>query len=129
MRHSLKKIMGNNILVKIISFIFGYCLWTMLSYATVNTIECTVPLCFFNQHKNYELQAPETVTIQLRGTRKAIRALNHDALAIHINALNMHIGTNPIVLESESLFLPNTIKLVHYSPANIVVQMHEKKPV
>lgn len=125
MRNQLKKLLSNNLLVKVISFIFGYCIWSMLSASHVTAVELNVPLCFFNRPASFELQAPETITIQLSGKRNALRALNTKTLAIHIDASRMHEGANPIVLESETLFLPNTIKLIHYSPANLVIHADE----
>lgn len=124
MRQQLKKLLSNNLLVKVISFIFGYCIWSMLSASHVTTVELDVPLCFFNRPA-LALQAPETVTVQLSGKRTALRALNTKTLAIHIDASRMHIGANPIVLETETLFLPNTIKLLHYSPTNLVIHAAE----
>lgn len=125
MRLSFKKIVSNNLLVKIVSFVFGYCLWTLISNAHLHTLDVEVPLCFFNQPAILVLQAPETVQLQLCGKRNSLRSINTKTLALHVDASQLHVGENPIVLESESLFLPKTIKLVHYTPANLVVQAQE----
>lgn len=125
MRNQLKKIRSNNLLIKVLSFIFGYCVWSMFSARNVSTMELEVPLCFFNKPTSLQLQAPETITVQLSGKRSTLRALDRNTLAIHIDASRLHEGANPLVLENETLFLPSTIKLIHYIPANLVIHAQE----
>lgn len=118
--------MRNNRTLKIISGIFGYALWSLLSNGQVYNEKFHVPLCFFNIDKNQLLQAPETIEITIAGKRSVLRSLNTKQLAVHLNAQTFHVGANPIRLNDESLFLPSSLKLVHYTPANLVVQVHEK---
>jgi hypothetical protein len=69
------------------------------------------------------VKAPETVTLKIMGKRSALCALDVDQLAIHINAARLNNGTNPVAITEQSLFLPESIKLVHYSPSNMTIEL------
>lgn len=125
MKSSLKNILTKNTPLKVCSLILGYAFWCLLGSIQPITTQIAVPLCFYNTHDNKQLDAPEIVTVTLAGKRSHLRALDRNKLAIHIDAQDIETGTNPVAITSDTLFLPDTIKLVHYKPAPIVVTTQE----
>jgi hypothetical protein len=122
MTHNLKKALTSNISLKLFSVILGYGTWYLLGYVHTITIEKTVPLSFYGVQERTIL-APETIKLQLAGKRAYLRDLETAELAIHIDGQTLKAGKNNITISNEELFLPNSIKLVHYTPTTIAVYL------
>jgi len=118
----LKTSLANNATLKVVSLILGYSFWSMLSYSHTSTWHTDVPLCFYG-NKALAVTGPEKVSISLSGKRVDLHAIDAKALAIHIDAATLHAGPNAIVVDNKSLFLPDAVKLIHYCPNNIVVEL------
>lgn len=123
----IKKIFTHNAPLKIVSLLLGYSFWFIFGHAQIITSNITVPLCFYGVDESFTIQAPETVHIELSGKRSIMQAMDMQSIAVHIDARELVDGIQPIEISSERLFLPESIKLVHYSPAQIVVNVkHEE---
>jgi hypothetical protein len=123
--HIRSNLATNKLVQKISAFIIGFFCWSHLNILQHHTITCTIPLCFYNQeyldeHK-LSLEAPETITITLRGKKGDLARIDYSALATHINAAQLHKGKNGIFLTSKDLFLPDTISVIHYSPLPLII--------
>jgi hypothetical protein len=116
----------NSIPLKLISIILGYTFWYIFGHSHTITTWITVPLTFYNVPQYNTVKAPEYVSLKISGKRADISALDITELAIHINAQKLQEGPNLLPITSESLFLPPSIKLVHYSPSNPMVELHKK---
>jgi len=85
-------------------------------------------LCFYNTEQQ-QIQAPETIQVELQGKRSDLLLLDLRALAVHINA---HLLTEPlqtITISKKNLFLPDSINLVHYVPSNVTIQTRQSVAV
>ncbi len=118
-----KKTLWRNTSLKLTAFIFGYTVWYIFGQSHMSSAWITVPLCFYNIPAQTTIKGPETIAVKIVGKRSALRNLALDMLAIHINAEQLVPGPNNISLTSESIFLPESIKLVHYSPSNPTVEV------
>lgn len=119
----LTKTLINNFNLKIISFMAGICFWYFLSNLRTIEIEYSVPLTLYGTKVDmYNLDTDENITVRLRGYKNDLYGIDFNNLAFHINADTLQNGENHIILTEQDLFLPHTIKLVHYSPSNIVVK-------
>ena len=116
----------NNAPIKIISVIFGYLFWNIVSQSHVAEISLDVPLCFYKVPDNITLDSPEKIKIHLSGKRADLDTLDIKNLAAHLNMQDTEVGKQTITLQGEELFLPESIKLVRYTPANIVIFSREK---
>lgn len=123
---TIKTILTKNTPLKVCSFILGYTLWSIFSGMHTITQEITVPLCCYQLPATRDFNAPETVTIMISGKKNQLTAINHQDLAVHIDARDLSLGNNPITITAERLFLPESIKLVHYSPAPIMITTMKK---
>jgi hypothetical protein len=123
MASPIKKHLWSNAPLKVISLILGYTFWYIFGNSHTSTAWVTVPLCFYNVATTQTVHAPETISLKIAGKRSDLRALDPEQLAIHINAEQLHSGRNLITLTDEALFLPNSIKLVHYTPSNPTVEI------
>lgn len=100
----------------------GFTLWYLVSDLHTITTTMKVPVYFYNT-ENIVVEAPETISITLRGKKSDIRHTNLSELAAHIDAQKLTQKTNHIPLTSQELFLPQTIKLVSYNPHHLIVNV------
>lgn len=124
MTSPLKKTMSHNTLLKVLSLVFGYAAWYVIGNSHTSTTWITVPLCFYNIPHQCTLSSPETIRLHLVGKRAELRALDIDQLAIHINAHELRPGKNLVTITEQSLFLPESIKVVHCLPSNPIIEFH-----
>jgi hypothetical protein len=101
----------------------GYTFWYIFSHSHTTTAWITIPLCFYNVPTQNCIRAPESVSVKIAGKRVDLRSLDINELAIHVNADQLHEGKNVLTLTPETIFLPESIKLVHYSPSNPTVEL------
>jgi len=124
----MKQTLSSNLLVTdrkllfIIASILGYSFWLLLSSSFTITLDKTIPIYFYN-NKNMIINGPETIKITLAGKRFEIATLDMDNLAAHINADIFKSGINKLVITERDLFLPKSIKLIHYNPANSTINI------
>jgi len=105
----------------------GYTFWFIFGHSQTITTQVTVPLCFYGASDSTQIQAPDTVQIELNGKRSIMQSLDLSNLAVHVDARELVAGTQPIELSQKSLFLPESIKLVHYTPAQILVTVKQNE--
>ena len=122
----LKKILCHNAPLKAVAFILGYSFWYILGHGHTINIWLKVPLSFYEIPEHFTLHAPDAVAINLAGKRSDLYNLDKNRLAVHINAHKLSPGYNNLSITAETLFLPDTIKLVDYKPSNILIEVKEK---
>ncbi len=123
----IKNLIISNAPLKIVSCILGYTFWFILGHSQTIKTELTVPICFYGANPKMQIEAPETVHIELSGKRTIMQTVDLSNLAIHIDVRDLVEGSQPIEITQEKMFLPESIKLIHYSPAQIVVAVHTHK--
>ena len=126
MKFNLKNNLLSNPALKVVSLIIGYGIWHVLSAHHMHTLAVEVPVCFYNEVAAHEVDAPATVRVELQGARKILRALNTQSLALHVDAATLRHGPNQLRVDHTTLFVPNSITVVHYSPANSTITVKEK---
>lgn len=124
----LKKLVTSNVPLKVVSCILGYTFWFILGHTQTIQTNLTVPLCFYGIPEHRKIDAPETITIELGGQRTILQSIDADQIAVHIDAQHFVEGSQPVEISQNSLFLPDSIKLIHYSPAQIIVTMLNDQP-
>lgn len=116
--HALK-----NAPLKIVSLMLGYGFWHLFGSTHLITSWHTIPLTFYNTTNSFSIDAPETVYVQLKGTRTHISYLDEKNLAIHIDGNTLNIGNNCLDITNHDLLLPASIKMIDYRPTNIIVRV------
>lgn len=114
---SKKQHLLNTLSLSILSLILGYALWQAMSQPYKLEAKFSVPLSFYNA-KNVTLEAPETITLRLQGTRKDLYKTASN-LALHYDARHLEAGTHTLKVTNENLFLPESVLLLHYLPIEI----------
>ena len=122
-----KKTVWRNAPLKIISLLLGYTFWYIFGNSHTANAWITAPLCFYNVSEKTIIKAPETISLKVAGKRSDLRALDPEQFAIHVNASQLNLGRNLITITDDTLFLPVSIKLVHYTPSNPTVELYEKQ--
>ncbi len=121
----LHKNLKSNLTLKISSSIFGFLMWCMLGHHHTITRVLLVPVCFYNINNKYTITAPETISITLAGKRTDIYWFDTSLVCIHIDAQPLKKGHTMIPITADKLFLPETLKLVDYSPSALAVTVEE----
>ena len=110
-----------NIGFKLLALCFGYALWYIFSQASIISVTVPAPLCFDTTNTSYTINAPETLSVTLAGTRCALATLDFDTLAVHLKADKLDPREYTIRLSQKNLFLPEHINLVHYEPSPLLI--------
>ena len=123
---SVKKTYLNRLALKFLALIFGYGLWHCVS--THQKIQTTqeIPVCFYNTLADQVITAPETMNITLYGARKDLFKITFDS-AVHYDAQTLHEGTQTALITKEQIFLPESVRLVHYKPTEITIVVRRNK--
>jgi len=122
----IKNLLLKNIPIKITSLFLGYIFWCMLSASHMGSYWLTVPLCFYNIPHDSHIDAPEAIAVNIQGRRTDLWNLDTTTLAAHIDANTLSTGKQSYHPNTNNLLLPETIRLVHYKPSNIVVNYVKK---
>ncbi len=118
---------SRSIPLKLISLLLGYTFWHIFGNSYTTTAWITIPLCFYNIPAQKSIRGPETLSIKIAGKRTDLRSLDTNELAIHVNAAHLREGKNALTITSDTIFLPKSIKLVHYSPSNPTVELIQEQ--
>lgn len=110
------------IVLKLMSLVIATNLWFIFSQMHYDTITLNVPLCFYEVDQNISIEAPETVRVTLSGKRSDLANLDFNHLAIH-KRINFAPHASPVIIQSNDLFLPESIKLVQYMPSPLCVRV------
>lgn len=122
MSKNIKNYLALKFPLKLVSVLFSYALWCIMSSSQIVHHSYQATLTFYNAPASTTITAPETVTVVLQGKRSILRHVNPDRLTAHIDAQTLKKGTHHLQLDNATIFLPESIKLVHYSPTPITVQ-------
>lgn len=120
MRHIATKIMASSHVHKVSALLIGIAFWSIVSALHEQRIIATVPLYVY-RNGSIILSQPHTVTVTIQGKREDLSAINVKALAAHIDERDI-IANKGVVLTSRNLFLPKQVKLLHYTPTNLMVE-------
>ena len=122
----INKHLTSTIVLKTISLVFGYALWSIFSHSHLATRRFEIPLAFYGNNIQ-AVKAPEKIMVTLEAKRIDLQAIDTKCLAAHIDTSLLQPGSNLINVDNKTLFLPEAIKLVHYSPVNIIVHLQENQ--
>lgn len=125
MKAIIKNALLNNLTLKVISLILGYSFWQSCSNTQTVHTTFTIPVCFYNTAETHKLEAPDHIEVTLQATRAQLNDLNIDDLAVHIDTQTLHAGPNALNVCNDTLLLPSSVKLVHYTPTNVVVTVNQ----
>jgi YbbR domain-containing protein len=113
----------NKLLIKISSIALGFSLWYTYKQSHYDSMSLDVPIYFYNETPGTIIKSPETIQVTLAGTRKNLNMLDKEQLAIHLDASRYSKPMSYTIIDNQNLFLPATIKLIHYCPAPIPVEV------
>ena len=126
---NLKNLCLNNAPLAIISLLLGYSFWYIASYNQTVTLQLDVPLCFSTLPANITVHAPEKITITLSGPRVDLYSIEEKTVAAHVNVNKLLPGKHGIILTEQHLFLPKSVALTNYKPANLFITISANNPV
>jgi len=123
MKLHIKNLLISNAPLKVISLILGYTTWYLLGNILTETRWYTIPLSFDNLDTELLITAPKTIQVLLSGKRNFIKDIDTETLAAHINSAALKPGKQKITISHKQLFVPDSIKLIHYIPTKISVNI------
>ena len=119
------KIATNNLMLKVISFMLGTAVWLHYSYQQPVRLHASVPVSFYNNEAERIMHAPEQITIELCAKRADLYCLDTHQLALHIDANQLRTGKQAVPVTHKQLFLPQSVKLVNYTPSNSFIEVEQ----
>jgi hypothetical protein len=119
----LKESLFSNTILKILSVVIGYGIWSLLGNHRPTQHTFQVPVCFYNVKDGQKIQAPELLTIDVQAARADLDSLQNETLALHIDAEKLEQGKQTIPVNAQQLLLPDSFKVVHYNPAQVVIDV------
>jgi hypothetical protein len=121
----LKNTLETNLSLKLVSLLLGFFCWFVFSQQGSLSLE--VPVCgFSDKEQTKKIAGLETVRITLQGKRSELYNLDQKSLGVHVNLDELKAGNHLVQVNPEKLLLPESIKLVHYSPTNPVITVIEE---
>ena len=119
-----KQILTSNPLLKVVALIFGYTFWLILAQNQTIYLKHKIPLSFYIPENKLHLNAPTELTIGITGKRIDLQKLDFANLGAHIDVSKLNSpGQYNIHISPEDIFLPNYVKLIHYSPVIIKLEL------
>ena len=109
--------------LKAAACLLGYCIWLILSASHPITCRIAVPVYLYNIPKNTTVQAPDTVQLELRGSRTLMHQLHAAEPTVHVNAALLHEGNNNVPVTSAMIFLPPSIHMVNSRPLVLAIKL------
>jgi len=119
----LKKILLNNVQLKIFSLIFGYLLWSVIGQSHTDDVWMDVPVCFYQTEKNIQIEAPETTKVHLSGKRSDLKNIHTDKTAVHINSCRLKEGDNKVIFNDNDIMVPENVQITGWAPKDIKVRI------
>ena len=119
----MKNVLLSKPVLKIHALILGFFVWFVISQNHVVSITKQVPLSFYNQPKNTQLYAPDTVVLSSFGPKSHLNQVFHHDYAVHIDLSLYQPGVHEIELTEEDIFLPPTVKLLQLKPSLIQIKI------
>lgn len=113
---NMKNIFTANPILKVNSLVLGAFIWYITSQHQALHVQVKAPVCLENISDHHTINIPDEITLQISGNRSDLEHIDYSNLALHVNAQELNEGTNFIAITHEKLFLPQSIKLINYSP-------------
>ena len=126
MKNLLKKALLNNVQIKLFSLVLGYGLWSIVNQSHADDMWMDIPLCFCETAKTMNVDAPETVKINLTGKRADLRVLDRNGVAVHIDTRRLSAGKNIIALSDRQVLLPETIQITGWAPTHVNINVKKE---
>jgi len=117
----IKKAVSSNITLKAMAVLMGYVLWSTMSQSQPKELWITIPVSVHSLPDNVTMHSPDTIAVHIAGRKSDLCTLDRQTLALHVDGHHLHAGNNLIPITNTTLFLPDTIKLLHYKPHHVVV--------
>ena len=126
MESFLKRIILNNVQLKLFSLFFGYIFWSIISQNHTDDVWMEVPVSFYKTEQISNIEAPETTKVRLSGKRSYLSSLKMDKTAIHIDGRKLKEGDNKVVFKDNNIIIPEQIKVTGWAPRNIQIKVTKK---
>jgi hypothetical protein len=111
-----------NHLLKCAALMLSILCWLHINYNKEICCTIKIPLLFDHITDTHILSAPETISLQIQGTRTALLHIDNSVSAVHIDARTLKKGDQILTVSSDAIFLPESVSVLHYSPCTISVK-------
>ena len=121
--NKIYRILKNNIFLKTISCIVGFLFWNILSQNSINNLQLTADIKFYNNIDNIEIISLKTAEINIQIAKKNLKYLNKTDLAVYIDVNDLNYGDNIYYLTEQNIHLPKFAKIISYRPWHIAIKI------
>lgn len=115
----------NNLSNKLVAIGFGVAVWYIATEHRVYEKKIAVPVCFYNLRDEVKLNAPESVTITVAGTRRKLLALKPEDCSLHLDAEMFEKPLTCKAINSVDFFVPESVRVVHCNQSYVEIKHSE----
>ena len=133
LKRHLTHLLPTTLIYKLLALGCAYGLWLNIAKQQIATLPITLPVTYTQVPAHYTIRGPTTVQLQLSGPRVALQQLLQQPLRLpidlsHLPATSLPTSTQPtttvaVELNQQTLPLPDNVRLLHYPPAIIKLQL------
>lgn len=122
---SLSKILGNDLLLKIISLILAVVLWGMVGGEDVieKTIQAPVEVINLPRDLVISNQYKKSIEVSLTGPRSVISALQLQSIVRQIDLAKASPGTMVFANDNDHIEVPSSLKVQRVQPSSIILSL------
>ncbi len=117
---ALQTALTSPLVVKVTSLILAFMLWSTINQLFTYSTWVTVPVCFYNVESR-QIDAPESIELELTGKRGHLKHIAYDRLAVHIDAAQLPYGTSKVKVSADQVLLPPSIAITTTIPHHLLI--------
>ncbi|GAB6183024.1 CdaR family protein [Thermodesulfovibrio hydrogeniphilus] len=129
MNNTLRKILTENITIKIISVALAVFLWFFVTFKGQTETSLEIPLEFKNTPSEMEIlkQSVKKITVSISARERIFREISRAEIRVIVDLSNVKYGENSIPITRSSIKLPRGIEILRIEPSVVKVFMDKKE--
>ena len=98
------------------------------NFSESETARYKVPISFYNIPKNLDLELDsfKVIELQVSGRKNILNFLDEEKLMIRLNLKNSNPGENSYRISSQDVIIPDSLKIVSFSPKKVFYRLKTK---
>lgn len=121
----LRAMVFNNVLLKMVSLIIAFMLWSFLMLERKSEVTLNIPIRIENVPDNLVIvePPPPDIRVAVRGSRTQLRSINEALMPYRIDLAGFRAGETTIDVIPDKINLPRGLRIVHVNPTKITIEL------
>ncbi len=129
MNKIIKRILTENLTIKIISIALAVFLWFFVTFKGQTELSLEVPLEFKNIPSEMEVlkQSVKKITVSISARERILRGILQNDIRVVVDLSNIKLGENSIPLTKSSVKLPRGVEILRIEPSSVKLYLDKKE--